>query len=185
LFWTWKVRRGLLGRPAVTIDVRELTNRVAKIRCGEPLIKNAINEGASVIQYVVEDLRAEGPAGDMEYDSSIIGAGPAGFSAAVCASERGLRYVALDQKRVGSTVRDYPAAKYIFFKPETAGVKGLVRFPELEAGKKTFYRYGNSPRAFRSAKWSAALQLNRYPEDFRSRPKLKQDRPETSTRRGA
>jgi len=110
---------------------------------GVPLIKNAITECASVIEYVVEDLRSEGPVGDLEYDIAIIGAGPAGFSAAVCASERGLKYVALDQKRVGSTIRDYPAGKYIFFKPtrgcitrvETAGVKGLVPLPGVGSRK--------------------------------------------------
>lgn len=93
---------------------------------GVPLIKNAINEGADVIQNIVGDLRAAGSTCNLEYDVAIIGAGPAGFSAAVCASDQGLKYLALDQKRVANTIRSYPAGKYVFFKPDTAAVKGLV-----------------------------------------------------------
>jgi thioredoxin reductase (NADPH) len=107
---------------------------------GVPLVKNAINEGATVIQYVVEDLRAESPTPDGVYDVAIIGVGPAGFSAAACAAEQGLKYVALEQGRLTSTIRNYPAGKYIFFKPETVAPKGPVPLPGVGGLKEDLLR---------------------------------------------
>ncbi|MGD1071946.1 MAG: NAD(P)-binding domain-containing protein [Bryobacteraceae bacterium] len=102
---------------------------------GVPLVKNAINEGATVVQYVAEDLRAESPAGDFTCDVAIVGMGPAGFSAAACASDLGLKYLAFERGRLASTIRNYPAGKYVFFKPDTVSVKGPVPLPGV-GGKK-------------------------------------------------
>ena len=96
---------------------------------GVPLIKNAINEGAQVIDYVSEDLRSEGPNPNAEYDVAIIGVGPAGLSAAVIAKQRGLRYVAIEQDKLVSTIANYPANKYVFFKPDTVVAKGGIPLP--------------------------------------------------------
>ncbi|MEK6325134.1 MAG: NAD(P)-binding domain-containing protein [Acidobacteriota bacterium] len=92
---------------------------------GVPLIKNALNEGAQVIDYVIEDLRNQGPA-KSEYDVAIIGVGPAGLSATALAKQRGLRYVAVEQDKIVSTIQNYPAGKYVFFKPDTVEPKGGV-----------------------------------------------------------
>src|SRR6202165_476496 len=48
---------------------------------GVPLIKNALNEGAQVIDSIVEDLGKQGASSKAEYDVAIIGIGPAGLSA--------------------------------------------------------------------------------------------------------
>lgn len=93
---------------------------------GVPLIKNAINEGARVIDYVIEDLRNEQPSTEAEYDVAIIGAGPAGLSAAAIAKQRGLKYVAIEQNKIANTIRTYPAGKYVFFKPDTAEAQGVI-----------------------------------------------------------
>ena len=96
---------------------------------GVPLIKNAINEGAQVIDYIREDLSNEGPKPNAEYDVAIIGIGPAGLSAAVMAKQRGLRYVAIEQDKLVSTIANYPANKYVFFKPDTLVAKGGIPLP--------------------------------------------------------
>jgi thioredoxin reductase (NADPH) len=96
---------------------------------GVPLIKNAINEGGQVIDSVIDDLRSEGANANAEYDVAIIGIGPAGLSAAVIAKQRGLRYVAIEQDRVVSTIDGYPAGKYVFFKPDTVEAKGGIPLP--------------------------------------------------------
>jgi thioredoxin reductase (NADPH) len=92
---------------------------------GVPLIKNAINEGAQVIDTVIEDIRSQGQA-NAEYDVAIIGVGPAGLSATAIAKQRGLKYIAVEQDKVVSTIQNYPAGKYVFFKPDTVDAKGGV-----------------------------------------------------------
>ena len=97
---------------------------------GVPLIKNAINEGGTVVDYISEDLSNEAPNSKAEYDVAVIGIGPAGLSAAVIAKQRGLKYVAIEQDKIVATIQQvYPAGKYVFFKPETAEVKGGIPLP--------------------------------------------------------
>jgi thioredoxin reductase (NADPH) len=96
---------------------------------GVPLIKNAINEGGQVIDYVVEDLQKDGANANAEYDVAIIGVGPAGLSAAVIAKQRGLRYVAIEQDQIVATIANYPAGKYVFFKPDTVDARGGIPLP--------------------------------------------------------
>src|SRR5688572_5472035 len=45
---------------------------------GVPLIKNAINEGGAVIEFVVEDIKQMGKNGNADYDVAIVGIGLAG-----------------------------------------------------------------------------------------------------------
>lgn len=96
---------------------------------GVPLIKNAVKEGAEVIEHIVASLGETKPEPGAEYDVAIIGIGPGGASAAVRAQEAGLKYVAIEQEKVLSTIDGYPKGKYIFFKPDTKdwfGGLGLV-----------------------------------------------------------
>ncbi|HWN99054.1 MAG TPA: NAD(P)-binding domain-containing protein [Blastocatellia bacterium] len=96
---------------------------------GVPLIKNAINEGGLVVDNVIEEFRSEGANPNADYDVAIVGIGPAGLSAAVIAKQRGLRYVAIEQDRVVSTIDGYPAGKYVFFKPDTVEARGGIPLP--------------------------------------------------------
>ena len=98
---------------------------------GVPLIKNAVKEGAEVIEHISKSLETAHGAPQAEYDVAIVGIGPGGASAAVCAQDRGLRYIAIEQEKILSTIDGYPKGKYIFFKPDTKdwsgglGVAGL------------------------------------------------------------
>ena len=96
---------------------------------GVPLIKNAVNEGAQVLDCVIEDLTRAGKQAGPDYDVAIIGMGPAGLSAAVLAKQKGLRVLALEQDTVASTIQNYPAGKYVFFKPDTVVGKGGIPIP--------------------------------------------------------
>ncbi|MEK6325407.1 MAG: NAD(P)-binding domain-containing protein [Acidobacteriota bacterium] len=97
---------------------------------GVPLIKNAINEGGTVVDYISEELKSEGPNGKAEYDVAVVGIGPAGLSAAVIAKQRGLKYVAIEQDKIVATIQQvYPAGKYVFFKPDTVETKGGIPLP--------------------------------------------------------
>ncbi len=94
---------------------------------GVPLIKNAINEGGVVIDYVVEDVRQMRRNGNADYDVAIIGIGPAGLSATALAHQRGLKYIAIEQDQVVATIQQtYQAGKYVYFNPVDQPVKGGI-----------------------------------------------------------
>ena len=102
---------------------------------GTPLIKNAANEGAAVAIHIAHELHAANGNGgppQANYDVAIIGAGPAGLSAAVMAKRLGLRYIGIEQDTVMSTIVKYPKGKYVFLKPETMEWNGGIRLPGLE-----------------------------------------------------
>jgi thioredoxin reductase (NADPH) len=101
---------------------------------GVPLIKNAINEGTQVIDYILQQSRKERPCPEGVYDLAVIGIGPAGLSASAIAKQRGLNCLAIEQDRVVSTIQAYPAGKYIFFKPDTVQARGVI--PLAGAGEK-------------------------------------------------
>ncbi|MEJ7623828.1 MAG: NAD(P)-binding domain-containing protein [Pyrinomonadaceae bacterium] len=86
---------------------------------GVPLIKNAVKEGAEVAARVANDLKDAPAEPKADFDVAIIGIGPGGASAAAAASEAGLRYIAIEQDKILSTIDLYPKGKYIFFKPDT------------------------------------------------------------------
>lgn len=102
---------------------------------GVPLIKNAINEGGSVADFIADDLKSKPPAGNTEYDTVIVGAGPGGLSATAMAKQRGLRYVTIEQDKVVATIQAYPAGKYVFFKPDTVETKGGIELPGIGNSK--------------------------------------------------
>ncbi len=96
---------------------------------GVPLIKNAVKEGAEVIEFIAEGLKSAAPEPKAEYDVLIIGIGPGGASAVIAAHDKGLKYVGIEQEKILSTIATYPKGKYIFFKPDTkdwyGGLKAL------------------------------------------------------------
>ena len=63
------------------------------------LIRNAIEQGRQAIEAIGRNGRKR-PAGQL--DVLIIGAGPAGISAAMAAKESNLRYRVLEQDTVGA-----------------------------------------------------------------------------------
>jgi thioredoxin reductase len=103
---------------------------------GVPLIKNAINEGGTVIDYVAEDIRSMGRNGQPDYDVAIIGIGPAGLSATALAHQRGLKYVAIEQDQVVATIQQtYQAGKYVYFNPVDQPVRGGIALDGAGASK--------------------------------------------------
>jgi len=80
---------------------------------GLPLIKNAIAQG----RQVVERIAAELPDHDQPLDLLIVGAGPAGISAALEAKTRGLRHAVVEQGSVAQSIRSFPRGKLVFAQP--------------------------------------------------------------------
>lgn len=88
---------------------------------GMPLIKNAINQGSHAASRIADDLAASpGRRGDdrgAPLDLIIIGAGPAGISAALRAKELGLRCEVIEQGNVAQSIRSFPRGKLVFDQP--------------------------------------------------------------------
>jgi thioredoxin reductase/ferredoxin-like protein FixX len=91
---------------------------------GVPLIKNAVKEGAEVIEHITARLAAAPPEPKAEYDVAVIGIGPGGASAVLTAHDKGLRYLGIEQQQTLATITAYPEGKYIFFKPDSTDWQG-------------------------------------------------------------
>ena len=85
---------------------------------GMGLIKTSINEGRLVAENIRARLAANGSNGSASsYDVAVIGAGPAGLSAALTLHESGIRYLVLEQSEIASTIRQYPRHKFLMEEP--------------------------------------------------------------------
>lgn len=85
---------------------------------GLPLVKVAANQGAEVVERMEGRglFKARNGEGD-RLDLVIVGAGPAGLSAAVEAQKRGLKYVVLERNAAASTIRSFPPGKKVYSEP--------------------------------------------------------------------
>ncbi|MGH9704073.1 MAG: NAD(P)-binding domain-containing protein, partial [Candidatus Acidiferrales bacterium] len=93
---------------------------------GMGLIKTAVNEGKLAIDHIharLQKVRSESaamssnPKRDDVFDVAIVGAGPAGLSAALSAQQRELNYLVLEQGEIASTIRQYPRHKFLMAEP--------------------------------------------------------------------
>jgi thioredoxin reductase/NAD-dependent dihydropyrimidine dehydrogenase PreA subunit len=84
---------------------------------GLPLIKNAIHQGALAADRVFEDLTRQSEKGKGGLDLLIIGAGPAGISAALRASALGLAFAVVEQGDVAQSIQSFPRGKLVFDQP--------------------------------------------------------------------
>ncbi|UCD52680.1 MAG: NAD(P)-binding domain-containing protein [Phycisphaerales bacterium] len=96
---------------------------------GIALIRHAIEQGSRVVETILRRMQDEGvtPGGDDPADILIVGCGPAGISAALKATERGLSCAVIEQNDVGGTVRKYPRNKLTMTQPVDLPLFGRMR----------------------------------------------------------
>ena len=82
---------------------------------GLALIKNAIKQGVAVAEAIAREL-SSATSGSI-HDLVIVGAGPAGLSAALAAKARGFEPLVLDQEKAGGTILQYPRKKLVLTQP--------------------------------------------------------------------
>ena len=100
---------------------------------GLALIKNAVWQGRVCVDTVAERARRRGRRAEDVLDVCIVGAGPAGLSAALRAHELGLSYAALEQHELGGSVAKYPRQKLVLTSPFELPLVGA--FKKLEISK--------------------------------------------------
>jgi thioredoxin reductase (NADPH) len=100
---------------------------------GMGLIRNAVEQGRQAMEGIAK-LSGIGKNKD-RYDVVIIGAGPAGFAASLCAHEKKLRYHTIEQDSLGGTVFKFPRGKVVMTAPVKLPMIGTVRFRETKKEK--------------------------------------------------
>ncbi|MEW5795280.1 MAG: NAD(P)-binding domain-containing protein [Candidatus Zixiibacteriota bacterium] len=82
---------------------------------GLSLIRHAVAQGKMVVDEIAG--RLHGPSHDDLYDIVIVGAGPAGLTAGLAATQHRLKYMLLDARDVGGTILHYPRQKLVMTQP--------------------------------------------------------------------
>lgn len=95
---------------------------------GIGLIKNAVAHACKAIDAIGATFK-QNPAHDV--DVLIVGAGPAGLTAALAATERKLRYLVLEQDSIGGTIFHYPRQKLVLTSPVHVPLYGKLKFNEV------------------------------------------------------
>lgn len=100
---------------------------------GLALIKNAVNQGRECIDTIVKRKTSLGGARSAPglFDVLIVGAGPAGISASLRATENKLNYITLDAGEIGGTVAKYPRQKLVMTSPVQFPMHGKFNKTEL------------------------------------------------------
>jgi thioredoxin reductase (NADPH) len=100
---------------------------------GLALIKNAINEGRDCIDIIAQKAASWNGARRSPdvHDVLIVGAGPAGISAALRATEKKLDYITIDEGEIGGTVAKYPRQKLVMTSPVEFPMHGKFKKTEL------------------------------------------------------
>jgi thioredoxin reductase (NADPH) len=94
---------------------------------GMGLIRNAIEQGRQAMENIAKGLGKTRPG---VHDVLIVGAGPAGFAAALAATERKLDFTIIEQDSLGGTVFTFPRRKLVMTAPVTLPIVGKMKFKE-------------------------------------------------------
>jgi thioredoxin reductase (NADPH) len=94
---------------------------------GMGLIRNAIEQGRQAMENIAKTLGKSQPGVS---DVLIVGAGPAGFAAALAATERKLDFKIIEQDSLGGTVFTFPRRKLVMTAPVTLPLVGKMTFKE-------------------------------------------------------
>ncbi len=136
----------VLGSPTKVVEVPEVdenyqTNVEGLFIIGElggiGLIRNAVEQAKKCMEYIAKNRpKAET---DDQYDVVIVGAGPAGLTASLCAIKYKLKYITLEQEEnIGGTILHYPRQKIVMTFPVELPMYGKLKFYEVP--KETLYQ---------------------------------------------
>ncbi len=98
---------------------------------GLALIKNAIHQGRKAMEHIVQQVKTT-PTVEGVLDVLIVGAGPAGTSAALVATQAQLNYLIVDAQDLGGTILQYPRRKLVMTEPVEIPLYGKLNRYEIE-----------------------------------------------------
>ena len=90
---------------------------------GMGLIRNAVEQG----RQAVAEIASRRPRGRAPLDLVIVGAGPAGFSASLAATEQKMTFETVDQESLGGCVFQYPRGKIVMTQPAMLPIIGQMK----------------------------------------------------------
>ena len=92
---------------------------------GFSLIRNAIIQGQMVVENIAQQAKPKRY--DKMMDLVIVGAGPAGLSAALTAIQHKLSYLVLEEQDVGGSLMHYPRRKLVMTQPVEMPLHGRMK----------------------------------------------------------
>jgi putative YpdA family bacillithiol system oxidoreductase len=95
---------------------------------GIGLIRNAFRQSMSAVEHIVA---SGAPRRDGALDLLIVGAGPAGFAAALAAKYHNLSFGVIEQDALGGSILHYPRKKLVLTTPVELPLYGRFEGPEI------------------------------------------------------
>ncbi len=95
---------------------------------GLSLIRNAVTQGRAALEHIASNIARS--TDNAVKDVIIVGAGPAGLSAALTAIQHKLSYQVLDQQAAGGTILQYPRRKLVMTQPVEIPLYGWLNRKE-------------------------------------------------------
>lgn len=95
---------------------------------GVGLIRNAVSQAKAAVAHFASKKVPKPPGG---VDVVIVGAGPAGMTAALACQLAKLSYVVLEQESIGGTIYQYPRRKLVLTQPVEIPLYGTLKVSEI------------------------------------------------------
>ncbi|MFH1256346.1 MAG: NAD(P)-binding domain-containing protein [Candidatus Diapherotrites archaeon] len=101
---------------------------------GPRLIRHALEQGRIAAEAIAASVKKQKPR-EASFDLAVIGAGPAGLSAAITAKAKGLSCVVFEREKPLNTIQNYPTGKNVSAEPKGLNVKSPLDFKQLKKEK--------------------------------------------------